>query len=421
MKRAPRDGQKAAQLERRPIAKLIPFERNPRRMSDAALAGLKASIQNFGLVQPVVWNKRTGRVVGGHQRLKALAQLGHTHVDVLSVDLTPERELALNVALNNRHIEGEWSEELGPILKELEASAGAVFADLRFDALTADWAEIERLLDKGRPAVKEIEAPDPPKHPITRPGDCWFLGEHRVVCGDALDAPTVRQLVGKAKLAMVFTDPPWNVAIGQDSNPRHRQRAGLANDQMSGEQFQEFLHKAAEVLVPHLAGDLYCVLGASEWPTLDLCLRQAGFHWSATIIWSKDIFVLGRSKYHRRYEPIWYGWHLNGRSSYSGGRDQDDVWEIARPRVSEEHPTMKPVALVARAIENSSRRGDVVGDFFLGAGSTLLAAQQLGRRCYGMEIEPAFVDVTCRRWMELTGETPIRAKDQMPFSEAARK
>jgi DNA modification methylase len=154
---------------------------------------------------------------------------------------------------------------------------------------------------------------------------------------------------------------------------------------------------------PHVSGDVYCVLGASEWPTLDAAMRSAGYHWSASIIWVKDMFVLGRSKYHRRYEPIWYGWRDGSTSSFNGRRDLDDVWEVARPKRSEEHPTMKPVELVRRAVEASSQPGDGVLDPFGGAGSTLIAAEQSGRTAYLSELEPRFCDVIVQRFESFSG------------------
>lgn len=162
----------------------------------------------------------------------------------------------------------------------------------------------------------------------------------------------------------------------------------------------EFLSGFASLLPSVVSGDLYCVLGALEWPTLDLALRGTGFHWSATVIWVKDLFVLGRSKYHRRYEPIWYGWHENGKSSFGTARDLDDVWEIKRPRISEEHPTMKPVELVIRAISNSSKSDDTVFDPFLGSGTTMVAAENLKRRCFGIEISPDYCAVVLQRMQD---------------------
>jgi DNA modification methylase len=206
--------------------------------------------------------------------------------------------------------------------------------------------------------------------------------------------------MGDGRAQMCFTDPPWNVAIGLDSNPRHRQREGLQNDNLDSASFMNFLSGFIRNTRAYVEGDLYCVLGAAEWPTLDASLRAEGYHWSATIIWAKDAFVLGRSKYHRRYEPIWYGWHEKGKSSFGTDRTEDDVWEVPRPRRSDDHPTMKPVQLVERALKNSSAPGQLIYEPFGGSGTTLLAAERLGRACNAMEIEPRFADVIRRRWAE---------------------
>jgi DNA modification methylase len=219
---------------------------------------------------------------------------------------------------------------------------------------------------------------------------------------------------------MLFTDPPWGVSIGQDSNPRHRQRDGLANDDLPPEQFQAFLTGFVNAVAPYITGDVYCVLGASEWPRLDSTLRSCGFHWSATVIWVKDEFVLGRSKFHRRYEPVWYGWRERNKSSFRGRRDVDDVWQIPRPKRSEEHPTMKPVELPLRAIHNSSVTGDTVLDVFGGSGSTLIAAEQAERKACLMEIDPKYCDVIVRRWERFAGRKAERvtADERTPAAAA---
>jgi DNA modification methylase len=246
------------------------------------------------------------------------------------------------------------------------------------------------------------------RQPRTKAGDLWRLGEHRLLCGDATDPDVIARLMGATPARMVFTDPPWNVSIGKDSNPRHRQRRGLANDDLSPEAFSAFLASFAAAMLPHLDGDLYCVLGASEWPTLDRVLRDAGLHWSATIIWMKDAFVLGRSQFHRRYEPIWYGWAKGGSSSFQGRRDLDDVWEVDRPRRSKHHPTMKPVELMEKALAASSAPGDVVLDPFGGSGSTLIACERTGRLARTVELDPRYCDVVLARFEAFSGERAVR-------------
>ena len=297
-----------------------------------------------------------------------------------------------------------WDEQILAVqVLELQ-EAGFEVADFGFEAIKPDPVVID----------DEAEIPEPPEKAFSKLGDVWLLGDHRVVCGDSTHGSTYETLMNGERAAMMFTDPPWNVAIGKDSNPRHRQREGLHNDDLSPEQFAHFLKAFAENAIKYIDGDVYCVLGASEWPTLDTQLRSVGFHWSATVIWVKDLFVLGRSKYHRRYEPIWYGWNSKGKSSFQNRRDLDDVWEIPRPRRSEEHPTMKPVELMARAIENSSKPGDIVLEPFGGSGATLLAAESKGRVCYTIELEPRYVDVICRRYQQATGTIPINAATGQP-------
>jgi DNA modification methylase len=204
---------------------------------------------------------------------------------------------------------------------------------------------------------------------------------------------------------MAFTDPPYNVDLGHGG--RSDQRT-IANDALSPEDWEAFLHAWVPLLVERVEGALYVAMSSREWPTICRALAEAGAHWSDTIIWAKHRFVLGRSDYQRRYEPIWYGWREGGPHHWCGDRDQDDVWEIARPTHSPEHPTMKPVALVERAIRNSSKRGARVFDPFLGSGTTLIAAERLGRSCLGIELEPRYVQVALERWQTLTGRRAER-------------
>lgn len=371
---------------------------NPRQISEQALTGLKHSIRRYGLVQPIVWNRRTGNIVGGHQRVLAMQQEGVPEANVVVVDLPEIEEKALNVTLNNKVIEGDFTDSLGDILGDIRKALPDAYSDLQLDGL---FESLSGLLNKNV-EIEEDEPPAPPEAPVTKPGDLWTLGEHRLLCGDSTNPLDVKRVLSDGTAAMLFTDPPWNVAIGKDSNPRHRQREGLVNDDL-GADFSTFLHAWTAACLPSLDGDLYCVMGSREWPAIDQALRDAGMHWSAVIVWVKDSFVLGRRNYHPRFEPIWYGWSGRKSSSYIGGRDQDDVWEFKRPKVSDEHPTMKPVGLVARAVQNSSKTGDLVFDPFGGSGSTLMACQQTNRRCATIEIDPQYCDVIIKRWEAATG------------------
>ncbi|MCI0620289.1 MAG: DNA modification methylase [Acidobacteria bacterium] len=396
------------------VDRVKPYFRNPRKRSELSVKKIAASIEEFGWQQPIVCDRDLVIIVG-HGRYDAARLLKTNKVPVVVAEnLTPEQAAAYRLADNRTNEETEWDLDLLKVeLKDLKgldyALEHTAFDDDELARLLADVEGTAGLTD-------EDEVPDEPEEPVCAPGDLWLLGRHRLMCGDATSPDAVAELMDGKKAGMVFTDPPWNVAIGLDGNPRHRQRAGLTNDNMSDEEFAEFLAASTRNLVNFCAGDLYCILGASNWPVLDQTLRDHGFHWSATIIWVKDAFVLGRSKYHRRYEPIWYGWQRTGKSSYAAGRDQDDVWEVQRPKRSEEHPTMKPVELPTRAIQNSSAPKDVVLDLFGGAGSTLIACEKLARVGRIMEIDPKYCDVILRRWQNFTGNTAKLEADGQTFA-----
>lgn len=396
-------------IEERPLDAVKPYGNNPRVIGEGAVAKVATSISEYGWQQPIVVDAE-GFIIVGHTRLQAAKRLGlKTAPVVVAAHLTPAQVRAYRLMDNRSHEESGWDDLM--LVEELDA-----LADAGFDLALAGFEEdLESVLDSGDPlglaghgADDSDQVPELQAVAITEPGDKWLCGLHRVLCGDSVADGTVGTLLGALHADMAFTDPPWNVAIGTGQGPR-RMRAGIENDDLDPEQFAAFTAAFAGVLHAHTKGDVYCVMGASEWPNIDRALRAAGLHWSSTIIWAKDTFVMGRSKYHRRYEPIWYGWPEVLRSSYRAGRDQDDVWECPRPKRSEEHPTMKPVSIVRRAIENSSKVGAIVLDPFVGSGTTIIAAEETGRACYAVDIEPAYVDVAVRRWQMLTGQDAMLA------------
>ncbi len=391
-----------------PIERVTGNPRNPNTHPASQIELLAKIISAQGWRAPITVSTRSGFVVRGHGRLEAARVLKLEQVPVDWQDYESEAAEWADLIADNRI--AELAAPDLPMLKDLLSDLDTGEFDM--DLTGFEHSELELLFTaapSAGPEVIEDEAPEPPEDPVTKAGDLWMLGNHRLLCGDATSSDDVKGLMADRDADMVFTDPPWNVAIGLDSNPRHRQRPGLKNDNLSPQDFHDFLGMVALQIAAFAKGDVYCVLGASEWPSLDFALRGAGLHWSATVIWVKDTFVLGRSKYHRRYEPIWYGWPKKGASTFCDRRDLDDVWEIPRPRRSEEHPTMKPVALVARALDHSSKTGDCVLDLFLGSGTTLIAAEQLGRVCYGLELDPAYCDVIVKRWETFTGKEATRS------------
>lgn len=396
-----------------PIGDLKPNPKNPNQHSDEQLRRLSAIIKGAGWRNPITVSIRSGFIVRGHGRLMAAERAGLKEVPVDYQNYDSEAAELADLVADNR-----IAELSDPNMQKLVEVFSAIdFTDLSAEMTgytAAEMTELEAAFAESMSTTTlpenpdEIEPPPKPQKGITQRGDLWLCGKHRILCGDSTDADDFRELLNGERAAMCFTDPPWNVAIGLDSNPYHRKREGMLNDNLSEEEFEKFVRAFSKQILAYLDGDLYCVLGASEWPTLDRCLRAQDCHWSATIVWVKDSFVLGRSKYHRRYEPIWYGWKNSGKSSFCDRRDLDDVWEIPRPKRSKEHPTMKPVALVVKAIENSSQPGELVIDPFGGSGTTMIAGEYTGRRTALMELDPKYVDVEVRRYITITGKHDVR-------------
>jgi ParB-like chromosome segregation protein Spo0J len=355
--------EKAMQVKMTPLNEIRPYEQNP-RINDAAVEAVANSIREFGFRVPIVVDAE-GVIICGHTRYKAAQHLGLSEVPVhVAENLSPEKVRAYRIADNKAAELSDWDYDILPIeLSELAA-------DFDLESLGFSSAELEKLLGEGAFGNEGLtdpdEVPEVPEEPVARPGDLWILGEHRLLCADATDPEAYTQLLEGRQARMMFTDPPWNVAIGKDSNPRHRQREGLANDDLDAEDFSAFLDGFIGGAGPHVTGDVYCVLADREMPRLAGLMTKRGYHLSGTIVWVKDSFVLTRCNYHRRYEPIWYGWHSKSKSSFAGRRDLDDVWEVPRPKRSDDHPTMKPVDLVVKALVNSSKPGDLVLEPFCG-------------------------------------------------------
>jgi DNA modification methylase len=394
------------------IDELRPDPANPRRISDTELEALTRSLRQFGFVQPVLARRDDHVVIGGHQRLIAARRLGFTTVPVIYIDLSVEQSRLLNLALNR--ISGDWDEELlARLLADLRQHADV---DLSLAGFAAD--ELTTLLRslakrEKRERVETFDLDDAlaaaQAHHVAQPGDLWQLGPHRLLCGDSTDHDAVTRLLGDTRAAMAFTDPPYNVGYGDHGGQsRDQRRRRIQNDALPPDQWEAFCRGWATNLLAFTDGAFYVCMSTQEWPLVSRVLEEAGGHWSETLIWCKDRFVLGRADYQRAYEPLWFGWREGVQHFWCGDRDQSDVWQIARPSDSPLHPTMKPLALVERAIENSSRPGDVVLDLFLGSGSTLIACERTGRVCCGVELDPTYCDVIVRRWEAFSGDRAER-------------
>ncbi|TSE28133.1 DNA adenine methyltransferase YhdJ [Tepidimonas thermarum] len=400
----------ADKIERWPIERLLPYIRNPRTHSDEQIAQIAASIAEFGFVNPILVGG-DGIIVAGHGRLAAARKLNLAEVPVVVLDhLTPTQRRALVIADNRIAENAGWDEELLRVELESLREEGFDLDLLGFD----DAALADLLADDGATEgnTDDDAAPEVQETPVSRPGDVWIMGPHRLVCGDATTAEAYARLFPDGERAdMVFTDPPYNVAYADDTRP-------ILNDKL-GDRFGDFLRDALQLFLPHCDGAVYIAMSSSELDTLQAAFRAAGGHWSTFIIWAKNAFTLGRSDYQRQYEPILYGWREGATRYWCGDRDQGDVWHIDKPRVNDLHPTMKPVELVERAIRNSSRPGDVVLDPFGGSGTTLIAAEKAGRVARLIELDPKYADVIVRRWQDWTGQQATREADGLAFDQAA--
>ena len=391
-------------------------QRSERHGTTPGLIGgfLTRSIAEFGLVDPIIARAADKTVIGGHQRLLAARRLGLKTVPVIYLDITKEKAQLLNVALNK--ISGDFDQEL---LARLLADLGTT-PDLDLTLSGFEEKEIKQLL-KGLEAREKRERPEAfdldaalraaYENPRAPRGDLFQLGDHRLLCGDATSQEDVERLLAGVRAQVAFTDPPYNVSLGDHGGKQQGQaRRRIKNDSIEPEAWKAFCLGWAHNLVASVDGALYICMSTKEWPTVSRVLAEVGGHWSDTIIWEKDRFVLGRSDYQRSYEPIWYGWREGAKHHFAGGRDQGDVWKIERPSDSPLHPTMKPLPLVERAIENSSAAGDGVRDLFLGSGSPLIAAERTGRVCYGLEVDPHYCSMVLARWEAFTGGKAEKVK-----------
>lgn len=429
-----------------PLSQVAEADLNPK---DHDLDMVVGSIRRFGFVDGAVHDGRTDQIIAGHGRLAALRRMRDAGENapegvIPGVDgewLMPVQEgwssrsdaeaLALLVQLNKATEAGGWNPaELEQALAALKAEDDELFrasgfVDAELDALRAQLAEEDY---QSRDPESLDDAPPPPVHPYSKPGDVWLLGVHRVVCGSATVAGDVDTALHGAPAGMVFTDPPYGVA--------YESKAGrLLNDDLAAEKLRtDLLTPAFAVIREHLApgGAFYVCSPSGDLETqFRLALRDAGLRMRQQIVWVKDALVLGRQDYHLQHETIhfgWdgdeapvvppydvehdtvlYGWRDGAAHQFPGGRKQTSVWQFPRPRRSDLHPTMKPVPLCRRAILNSSQPGQLVLDTFGGSGSTLIACELSARPAALVELDPRFVDVICLRWQQLTGRLPVHA------------
>ncbi len=396
-----------------PVERLIPYARNSRTHSEEQVAQIAASIAEFGWTNPILAGS-DGIVIAGHARLLAARKLRMTEVPVILLDhLTEAQRRALVIADNQLALNSGWDEEMLRVelasLQEDGFDLGVVgFSDEELEELLRDPEETRDGL------TDEDAVPEEQESAVTVPGDVWILGEHRLLCGDATSMDAIQTVLAGGLADMTFCDPPYNVDYVGKTGKRLR----IDNDAL-GEKFYDFLRDACTNLLAVTKGAVYICMSSSELHTLFQAFTDAGGHWSTFVIWAKHHFTLGRSDYQRQYEPILYGWREGTDHFWCGARDQGDVWSIKRPMANLEHPTMKPVELVERALRNSSKTRDTILDPFGGSGTTLIACEKAGRQARLIELEPRYCDVICRRFMLFSGRPATLEATGQNFEEMA--
>lgn len=402
----------ARSIEQRPVSELIPYARNARTHSEAQVALIAGSIREFGFNNPVLVDGANG-IIAGHGRVLAARQLGMQEVPVIELAHLSEASKRAYILADNRLAEqAGWDRALLSLeLGEL-SELGMDLEGLGFEV-----AELDDLLSHGAADPREEETPEPPAHPVSRPGDLWCLGPHRLLCGDATSEADVTRLLGDVRPHLMVTDPPYGV----DYDPGWRNRAGASETKRTGKVLNDDRAdwREAWALFP---GDVaYVWHGALHATTVADSLVASGFDIRAQIIWAKERHVLSRGHYHWQHEPAWYC--VRGKGHWSGDRKQSTLWSIpSRDQDAETvHGTQKPVECMRRPMLNNSSPGQAVYEPFCGSGSSIIAAETCKRACYAMELDPAYVDVAVTRWQSFTGQTAVHAEDGRSFDEVATK
>ena len=414
-------------IQKIPIKKINPAPYNPRKNlkpDDPEQQKLLRSIDEFGYIDPLIWNKRTGHLVGGHQRFKILAAKGLKEIEVSVVDLPLEKEKLLNIALNK--ISGQWDrEKLAHLLDDIP--------DIDLELTGFDLPEVENLIaDILGPDTEEDDfdldahlAKDLPV--ITKPGDLITLGlngEHRLLCGDVTKDGDIRRLMGRFRAQLCNCDPPYAVSYDRRNRPTAKPKKAktecldarsmkLQNDDLTPQRYRRWFFKVAdainEAIIPGAA--FYIWNSHKNFGLMHNLLSERNFKISCVITWAKESFAPGFGDYNEQTEFCLYGWKGGSRHNWYGPRNESTLWQIHRDRTTAyRHPTQKALELAERAIRNSSKAGDIVFDPFLGSGTTLIAAARLGRRCFGMEIEPKYCDIIVRRYIATAGKDSVSKK-----------
>ena len=402
------------QIEQIGIATLIPFAKNSRTHDDAQVAQIAASIREFGFTNPVLIDEANG-IIAGHGRVMAARKLKLSEVPCIRLShLSDAQKRAYVIADNKLALNAGWDEAM---LKLELADLQALNFDLDLTGFSTD--EIDALLaEKGTEGLTDPDdTPEPPVEPVTRLGDVWLCGEHRVMCGSSLDQAQVELLCAGQRVDMLLTDPPYNVAY----EGKTKDALTIQNDSMNDSEFRVFLRDAfVSADTAMKPGAVFYIWHAdSEGYNFRGACQDAGWTVRQCLIWKKNHMVMGRQDYHWQHEPCLYGWKDGAGHLWASDRKQTTILNFERPSRNGEHPTMKPVALFEYQMLNNTKGGDIVLDSFGGSGTTLIAAEKNGRIARIMELDPKYVDVIVKRWEDFTGEKAVLESTGKPFKAAA--
>jgi len=395
--------------EQRKVSDLSNDPANARKHNDKNIDAIIASLRRFGQQKPIVID-RNNIVRAGNGTLEAARRLQWESIDCVVTSLNGSDAVAYAIADNRTAELAEWDEDT------LAAQLNGLLTESEELALSAGFTpeEIEAMvaLAEDEPEISEDEVPEPPVDPITKPGDLWLLGDHRLLCGDSTKAEDVGRLMAGAKADLWITDPPYGVAYeSAGRRGKDNQHEKIQNDSRPLDEMATFWEQAASLAYDSCSDSSsyywFACQGGDQMMKMMMSISRAKWRVRHELIWVKDQMVFGRCDYHYKHEPILYGWKQDGTHKWKADRKQVSVLEFDRPKRSDEHPTMKPVGLVAYLLGNNTTGGDAVLDTFLGSGTTLIAAEQLGRKCYGMEISPQYCDVIVKRWENLTGRQAV--------------
>jgi len=408
----------ADNIELKSVEELIPYAKNARTHSESQVAQIANSIIEFGFTNPVLIDGNKG-IIAGHGRLMAAKKLNLPQVPVVILDhLSDAQKRAYIIADNKLAENAGWDEEI--LANEL--------ADLKeenfdLDLIGFEDQELEKLFENlyESDEQKEEDIPGIEENPISKSGDIWLLGDHKLICGDSTKQEIYNQLLENELADMTFTDPPYNVDYGNTMKDTIRGNNNTILNDNLGDDFPKFLLDVCTNILEITKGACYICMSSSELHTLQKAFIDAGGKWSTFIVWAKNHFTLGRSDYQRQYEPILYGWKQKNDHYWCGDRNQSDVWYFNKPLKSTLHPTMKPVEICKRAILNSSKTDDIILDPFGGSGSTLIACEQVKRRCRMIELDQKYVDVIIKRWQNLTNKKATHLQSGEAFDDILKK